>query len=270
MYLLYQSSIIKGAGNCTCLKQLDEILFGCDISPAVTFLSWPTHISFSIERRSTLLALSSSAEAWPDLPYGAWRDTCATLQLYTQIIGKVRVAQTLWLNHSWHVVLYLTARGLTTSPIPYGQRAFQIDFDFIDHVLAIEVSDGRQVRLALRPQPVADFYADVLHALTELGMPVQIHGKPNEIADAIPFSEDRIHQSYDPEFVQRFLRVLLQVDRIFKYFRTGFLGKASPVHFFWGSFDLAVTRFSGRVARHIPVVYLTCLVPLFVTLTRMR
>jgi hypothetical protein len=170
------------------------------------------------------------------------------LQLYTQIIGKIRVACTSWLNHSWHVVLYLTARGLTTTPIPYGQRVFLLDFDFIDHVLAIQVSDGSRRRLALSPQPVADFYADVLNALTELGIPIQIHSVPNEIADAIPFSKDRIHRSYDPEYAQRFWRVLLQVDRVFKHFRTGFQGKASPVHFFWGSFDLAVTRFSGRRA----------------------
>jgi len=195
-----------------------------------------------------MLEWSSSSEAWPDLPYEAWRDTCATLQLYTQIVGKVRVACTPWLNHSWHVVLHLTARGLTTSTIPYGHRVFQIDFDFIDHVLAIQVSDGRQARLALRPRPVADFHTDVLGALNELGLSVQIHGVPNEIADAIPFSEDRIHEAYDAEYAKRFWRVLLQADRVFKYFRTGFLGKASPVHFFWGSFDLAVTRFSDRRA----------------------
>jgi hypothetical protein len=170
------------------------------------------------------------------------------LQLYTQIAGKIRVAHTPWLNHSWHVALYLTARGLTTSPIPYSQRVFQIDFDFIDHVLAIQVSDGRQTQLSLSPQPVADFYAELLNALTELGISTKINGVPNEVADAIPFSKDRMHQAYDREYAQRFWRVLLQSDRMFKYFRTGFLGKASPVHFFWGSFDLAVTRFSGRRA----------------------
>jgi hypothetical protein len=170
------------------------------------------------------------------------------LQLYTQIVGKVRVACTPWLNHSWHVVLQLTARGLTTSPVPFGHRVFQIDFDFIDHVLVIQVSDGRQMRLALSPQPVADFYNAVLGALTELGLSIQIHPAPNEIAEAVPFSKDRVHRSYDPEYSQRFWHVLLQADRVFKYFRTGFLGKASPVHFFWGSFDLAVTRFSGRRA----------------------
>jgi len=163
-------------------------------------------------------------------------------------VGKVRVACTPWLNHSWHVVLQLTARGLTTSPVPFGHRVFQIDFDFIDHVLAIQASDGKQMRLALSPQPVADFYADVVSALSVLGISVQIHGVPNEIADAVPFSKDRIHRSYDREYAQRFWRVLLQIDRVFKHFRTGFHGKASPVHFFWGSFDLAVTRFSGRRA----------------------
>jgi hypothetical protein len=195
-----------------------------------------------------LLASSSISEAWPDLPYELWRDTCVTLHLYTQIVGKIRVVCTPWLNHSWHVVLHLTARGLTTTPIPFGHRVFQIDFDFIDHVLVIQTSDGKQVRLSLSAQPVADFYADVLRALTELGISLRIHALPNEIADAVPFSSDRTHRSYDREYVQRFWRVLLQIDRVFKYFRTGFNGKASPVHFFWGSFDLAVTRFSGRRA----------------------
>ena len=193
-------------------------------------------------------ASTSNSKMWPELPYAVWRDTCATLQLYTQIVGKVRVACTPWLNHSWHVVLHLTARGLTTSPIPYGDQVFQIDFDFLDHALVIQVSDGRQARLALDGQSVADFYGAVLGALADLGLSVQIHRTPNEIADAIPFSEDRVHRSYDPEYARRFWRVLLQADRVFKYFRTGFLGKASPVHFFWGSFDLAVTRFSGRRA----------------------
>jgi len=240
------------------------------ILTSVTFLSRSTHIAAIQYKPTTLLASSSNSEAWPDLPYGPWRDTCATLHLYTQIVGKIRVALTPWLNHSWHVVLHLTARGLTTSPIPYGQRVFQIDFDFIDHVLAIQVSDGRQMRLALSPQPVADFYADVLSALTELGIPVQIHGVPNEIADAIPFSKDRIHRSYDPEYAQRFWRVLLQVDRVFKYFRTGFHGKASPVHFFgaasiWRSLDS-----QADAHRHILAAYPTCLTPSFVRLTHMR
>jgi hypothetical protein len=185
---------------------------------------------------------------WPDLPYTAWRETCATLQLWTQVIGKVRLARTPWLNHSWHVTLYVTSRGLTTSPIPHGTRAFEIEFDFLQHVLVISVSDGSQRRIELRPRAVMDFYSDVLTALEDLGVPVSINELPCEIANAIPFSQDRIHASYDAQYAQRFWRVLLQVDRLFKQFRTGFLGKSSPVHFFWGSFDLAVTRFSGRRA----------------------
>lgn len=185
---------------------------------------------------------------WPDLPYEAWRDTCATLQLWTQVVGKVRLAQTPWLNHSWHVTLYVTSRGLTTSPIPHGTRAFEIDFDFLEHVLVFHVSDGSQRRIQLRPRAVADFYSDVLTALDELGVRVRINELPCEIANAIPFSQDRTHACYDAEYAQRFWRVLLQVDRLFKQFRTGFVGKCSPVHFFWGSFDLAVTRFSGRSA----------------------
>jgi Family of unknown function (DUF5996) len=187
-------------------------------------------------------------EAWPDLPYGAWRGTCTTLQLWTQIVGKIRLSQTPWLNHSWHVTLYVTARGLTTSPIPYRERIFQIDFDFIDHLLRVEVSDGAQRQLPLRAQPVADFYAAAMSALADLGISVKIDELPNEMTNPIRFSEDRMHDSYDPEFARRFCQVLLQVDRVFKLFRSGFIGKCSPVHFFWGSFDLAVTRFSGRRA----------------------
>jgi hypothetical protein len=187
-------------------------------------------------------------DVWPELPYADWRDTCATLHLWTQIVGKLRVAQTPWLNHSWHVTLYLTARGLTTSPIPHGHRTFQVDFDFIDHLLRIDTSDGAQRQVSLRPQSVADFHAAVGRALADVGIEVTIDRQPNEIAGAIPFDEDREHASYDPEYAQRFWRILVQADRVLKTFRTGFLGKSSPVHFFWGSFDLAVTRFSGRRA----------------------
>jgi hypothetical protein len=187
-------------------------------------------------------------EAWPDLPYEVWRDTCATLQLWTQIIGKIRLSQTPWLNHSWHVALYVTARGLTTSPIPFGERIFQIDFDFIDHLLLIGVNDGTQRQLPLRAQPIADFYAAVMAALDDLGIRVKIGEWPNEVPNPIRFSDDRVHDAYEPEYARRFWRVLLQVDRVFKLFRSGFIGKCSPVHFFWGSFDLAVTRFSGRRA----------------------
>jgi hypothetical protein len=190
----------------------------------------------------------TQAEDWPALPYAAWKDTCTTLHLWAQIVGKVRLAQTPWVNHSWHATLYVTSRGLTTSPIPYEGRAFQIDFDFIDHALIIRASDGGEQRLRLAPRPVADFHDQLMAALAELDIRVRIHGSPNEVPDPIPFREDREHAAYDPEHAQRFWRVLVQTDRVFKQFRTGFLGKVSPVHLFWGSFDLAVTRFSGRAA----------------------
>jgi len=187
-------------------------------------------------------------EAWPDLPYSAWADTCATLHLWTQIVGKIRLAFTPWLNHSWHVPFYVTARGLTTSPIPWRDRSFEIDFDFRDHLLDISVSDGARKQIPLAPRPVAEFYALVMAALAELGIRVEINELPSEIAGAVRFSQDRIHHSYDADYAGRFWRVLLDVDRVLKQFRTGFIGKSSPVHFFWGSFDMAVTRFSGRRA----------------------
>ncbi|HEU4624717.1 MAG TPA: DUF5996 family protein [Steroidobacteraceae bacterium] len=185
---------------------------------------------------------------WPDIPYPAWRDTCATLHLWTQIVGKVRLARTPWLNHGWHVPLYVTSRGLTTSLIPYDDRSFEMHFDFIDHVLDVTVTDGNARMVALAPRTVADFYGAVMQALTDLDVPVEINQYPSEIPDAIPFARDTTHASYDGDAAQRFWRALVQVDRVFKAFRTRFLGKASPVHFFWGSFDLAVTRFSGRRA----------------------
>jgi hypothetical protein len=185
---------------------------------------------------------------WPELPYAQWRDTQATLQLWTQIVGKIRLTQTPWLNHSWHVTLYVTSRGLTTSPIPHGGRSFEIEFDFIAQQLVINVSDGGSRTIALEPRTVADFHTAVTTALNELGVPVRINEYPCEIAGATRFSEDRIHRAYDGERALRFWRALVHVDRVFKQFRTGFIGKASPVHFFWGSFDLAVTRFSGRRA----------------------
>ncbi|HEY2398792.1 MAG TPA: DUF5996 family protein [Steroidobacteraceae bacterium] len=185
---------------------------------------------------------------WPELPYPAWRDTQATLQLWTQIVGKIRLTQTPWLNHSWHVALYVTSRGLTTSPIPHGDRTFEIQFDFIAQQLVINVSDGATRLFPLRPQAVADFYTEVMTALQELHVPVKISEHPCEIPGAIRFTEDRVHQAYDTGSARRFWQALVQIDRVFKQFRTGFVGKASPVHFFWGSFDLAVTRFSGRRA----------------------
>ena len=189
---------------------------------------------------------------WPELALNAWQETRATLHLWTQIVGKIRLMQTPWLNHSWHVPLYATSRGLTTSPIPYGARSFDIQFDFIEHVLDIVASDGAARRLALEPRSVADFYGAVMAALADLGMPVAINEKPCEIAAATPFSQDREHAAYDPKYAHRFWRVLVQSDRVLKKFRTGFIGKSSPVHFFWGSFDLAVTRFSGRPAPPFP------------------
>ncbi len=190
----------------------------------------------------------SDAARWPELPYAAWKDTCETLQLWTQVIGKVRLALTPWLNHSWHVTLHVTTRGLGTPPIVYQGRAFTIEFDFIDHVLWLRTSDGHFRQLMLKPMTVAEFYADVMVALREIGIDVRINEMPNEISGAVPFPDDRTHASYDRDFAQKFWRVLLSSHEVFSHFRTGFLGKASPVHFFWGSFDLAVTRFSGRQA----------------------
>ena len=189
---------------------------------------------------------------WPELPYESWRETCATLHLWTQVVGKIRLAQTPWMNHSWHVPLYVTARGLTTSPIPYLAGTFDIEFDFVEHVLDMRVSGGARKRIDLKPQSVAAFHKAVMEALASLGVTVAIKEKPCEIAGAIPFSQDHQHASYDAAYAQRFWRVLLQADRVLKRFRTRFVGKCSPVHFFWGSFDLAVTRFSGRRAPPFP------------------
>jgi len=195
---------------------------------------------------------NSPKDPWPDLPTAAWRETYATLHLWTQIIGKIRLARTPWLNHSWHIALYVTVRGLTTSPIPDGAGTFQIDLDFIAHALRISTSDGATREFALAGQSVASFYAAVMAALAELGIHVAIDEMPNELPEPIRFSQDNQHASYDPDAVRRFFQILANADRVFKQFRTGFLGKASPVHFFWGSFDLAVTRFSGRRAPRHP------------------
>ena len=189
---------------------------------------------------------------WPELPTAAWRETYATLQLWAQIVGKIRLVRTPWLNHSWHVTLYVTARGLTTSPIPDNIRTFQIDFDFIDHALRISTSDGATREFALAGQSVAGFYATIMATLADLGIHIEIDEIPNELPEPIRFSQDTQHASYDPDAVRRFFQILVNADRVFKQFRTGFLGKASPVHFFWGSFDLAVTRFSGRRAPRHP------------------
>jgi len=191
-------------------------------------------------------------DPWPELPATAWRETYATLHRWTQIVGKIRLARAPWLNHSWHVALYVTSYGLTTSPIPDGAGTFQIDFDFINHHLRISTSGGATRRLVLAGYSVASFYAALMTALAELGIHIAIDDMPNELPDPVRFSDDDQHASYDAESVRRFLQILVNTDRVFKPFRTGFLGKASPVHFFWGSFDLAVTRFSGRRAPRHP------------------
>jgi hypothetical protein len=195
---------------------------------------------------------NDTQEAWPRLPLDAWSDTHTTLHLWTQIVGKVRLAQCEPINHSWHATLYLTARGLTTGLIPHGIRSFQIDFDFVDHALVVQASDGSEASFALRPQPVSAFYHALMSELSRLGLPVRIHAKPNEVENPVPFDQDGVPRAYDPVYAQRFWRVLLQSDRVFKRFRGRFVGKCSPVHFFWGAPDLAVTRFSGRRAPEHP------------------
>ena len=197
---------------------------------------------------STLL----NAEAWPTLPLEAWSDTCATLHMWTQIVGKIRLKQSPWINHSWHVTLYVTTRGLTTSPIPYGNRTFQIDFDFIGHEVKIQSSEGGVAGFSLQPQSVAAFYRRLQSEMGTLDLIVNINEKPNEIPDPIPFDRDETHKAYDPVYANRFWRVLVQTDRVFKEFRARFVGKCSPVHYFWGAPDLAVTRFSGRPAPQHP------------------
>ncbi len=186
--------------------------------------------------------------SWPALPLEAWNDTRETLHRWLQVVGKVRVKLAPWLNHAWHATLYVSARGLTTSTLHHGERALEIEFDFRRHVLAIRASDGGAAEFALEPQSVAAFHGKVMAALAELGLAVRIHGKPNEIEPAIPFAEDEVHRAYDAEYAQRYWRALLQADRVLRVFRARFIGKCSPVHFFWGSADLAVTRFSGRRA----------------------
>lgn len=194
-----------------------------------------------------------TTEQWPSLPIDAWRETHDTLHRWTQIVGKVRVQQGPWINHSWGATLYVTTRGMTTGPMPappsqQGARTFAIDFDFVEHRLIIHASDGAERSLPLAPQSVADFYAQLMRALEEMGLGVAIHERPNEVAEATPFAEDHAHAAYDADFANRFWRVLAQTDRIFREFRARFIGKVSPVHYFWGAPDLAVTRFSGREA----------------------
>ena len=189
---------------------------------------------------------------WPSLPYADWSDTLATLHLWSQIVGKVRLERTPWINHSWHVPLYVTARGMGTSAMAAGDRLFEMDFDFHRHTLDIQVSDGRSASIALRPRTVADFYGEVMDRLAGLGLATAIHSVPSEIVDGVRFEDDVEHASYDADAVQRFWTALTSVHRVFQQFRARFVGKSSPVHFFWGSFDLAVTRFSGRRAPEHP------------------
>jgi hypothetical protein len=192
--------------------------------------------------------VNGASNQWPPLPFAEWKDTAITLHMWTQIVGKIRLVLSPWTNHSWHVTLYVTSRGLTTSPIPYGSYTFEILFDFIDHQLLIDKSDGARRTIPLKPQSVAEFYRTVMKTLSDLELPVTINTMPNEIENPIPFDQDEEHRSYDREYANRFWHVLVQSDRVFKEFRSRFCGKCSPVHFFWGSFDLAVTRFSGRPA----------------------
>jgi hypothetical protein len=189
---------------------------------------------------------------WPSLPLEAWRETYRALHLWTQIVGKIRLTQSPWVNHSWHTTLYVTARGLTTSVIPYDSKTFHIDFDFLEHRLWVHSSDGRSVSLALEPQSVATFYRRLMTEMHKLDLGVHINRKPNELAESVPFDEDNTPRPYDAEYANRFWRVLQQADRVFKIFRARFVGKCSPVHFFWGAADLAVTRFSGRKAPQHP------------------
>jgi hypothetical protein len=191
-------------------------------------------------------------ERWPSLPLEAWSETFATLHMWLQIAGKIRLVQSPWINHAWHAAFYVTARGLTTSPIAHGAGSFAIDFDFVDHRLIVRSSSGDSGALALEPQSVAAFYTRLMAEMERLGLPVKIYPRPNEVEDPIRFDQDETHRAYDGEYAQRFWRILVQADRVFKEFRTRFIGKCSPVHLFWGAADLAVTRFSGRPAPRHP------------------
>jgi hypothetical protein len=191
---------------------------------------------------------TSTDTCWPELPYDAWKDTYATLHLWSQVVGKIALAQAPPLNHCWAVALQVTPRGLITRPLPHDERTFTIQFDFIDHRLLVSASDGEARTFALRPCSVADFYRELLETLAAMRLPVKIHPLSTELPEPIRLDRDTQHHSYDPEYVLRLWRILVQVDRVFTESRCAFVGKSSPVNFFWGSFDLAVTRFSGRRA----------------------
>lgn len=185
---------------------------------------------------------------WPEIPYAAWRETCSALHLYTQVVGKYRLARTPWMNHSWHATLYVNARGLSTSLVPDGPGGIEIAFDLVDHAVVGSASDGRREQFALGPMSVATFEEKVRELVRGLGGDARFDGHPNEIPDAIPFADDRAERPYDADAVQRYFRALVAASQVLQRFRTSYLGKVSPVHLFWGSFDLAVTRFSGRRA----------------------
>lgn len=198
--------------------------------------------------RGSIAMEPTASDAWPKLSFASLGPTAETLRLWTQIAGKVRLSRTPWLNHSWHVTLRVSARGLTTGLIPHDATGFEMEFDFIAQALVVRVSDGGEGRIPLAGGPVAGFYAAVMRTLTDLGAPTAIDTMPNEIEDPTPFDQDQQDRPYDPDAARAFWRALVQVDRVFSRFRTRFLGKCSPVHVFWGSFDIAVTRFSGRRA----------------------
>lgn len=187
-------------------------------------------------------------ERWPPLPWVAWKDTCDTLHLWMQIVGKVKLALAPFLNEWWQVAFHLTARGLTTGPIPFREDIFEVEFDFVDHHLVVRTSDGRRTALALTPRSVADFYQHLMHALGALGIACRINPLPVEVPNAIPLDTDQVHASYDPDYAHRWWRILIQTDRVLQQYRSSFVGKSSPIQFFWGSFDLSETRFSGRPA----------------------
>lgn len=193
-------------------------------------------------------SITSLAERWPDIPYEPWRETCSALHLYTQVVGKYRLARTPWLNHSWHATFYVAARGFTTSPIPDASGAVEIVFDLLDHRLVGSASDGRTASFALGPTSVAEFHAQFLDLVRSLGGTPHFHGRPNEVPEPVRFADDHIRRPYDGNAVTRFFHAMVSIDRVMKQFRTGYVGKVSPAHLFWGSFDFAVTRFSGRTA----------------------
>lgn len=196
--------------------------------------------------------VSKQLRTWPDLPLHEWQDTYSTLHMWTQIVGKIKLMQCPHVNHWWQVVLYVTSRGLTTSPIPYGERTFEIDFDFVDHRLILSASDGAGHNFPLAGKSVADFYRELMDSLHSLGIAAKIWTVPVEVAERIPFEEDERHASYDPDYTRRCSQIMVQTDRILKQFRSRFTGKCSPVHMFWGAFDMAVTRFSGHRAPEHP------------------